>query len=58
MQIAGQNGTKKLYVTPHLAVHGTLEEVTRQIGPRKTFGMSDGLVLSIQGVDIPIKNLS
>jgi hypothetical protein len=58
MQIAGQNGTKRLYVTPHLAVHGTLEDVTQQVGPRKTFGTSDGLVLAIQGVDIPIKNLS
>jgi hypothetical protein len=53
MQSAGETTGKRLYTTPELTVHGTLEEITQQT--MKTFGMSDGFFLMGVG---PITNVS
>ena len=42
---------KKVYTTPQLIVHGTVEEIT---AVRKTLGLSDGLLPS----GAPIANIS
>jgi hypothetical protein len=43
-----QSTTKRQYTTPQLAVHGTLEEVTKQ--QNKTWGATDGFLF--QGASI------
>jgi hypothetical protein len=45
-------GEKRVYVTPRLIVHGTVEEITAL--QNKSFGASDGFLF--QGV--PIANVS
>jgi hypothetical protein len=36
------DGPRKVYTTPRLTVHGTLEEITTQ-RPQKAFGPGDGM---------------
>jgi hypothetical protein len=45
MQSAVEGAGKRQYSTPRLMVHGTLEEVTKQLVD-KNVGASDGLVLA------------
>ncbi|HYS18678.1 MAG TPA: hypothetical protein VET45_17280 [Candidatus Binatia bacterium] len=47
-----QKSEKKVYVTPELIVHGTVEEITAE--QNKTLGLSDGFLF--QGA--PITNVS
>jgi hypothetical protein len=48
MQGSTETGGKKLYTVPQLTVHGTLEDITKQI--EKHFGASDGFVFMGQGI--------
>jgi hypothetical protein len=48
MMSTSDKAEKRSYTTPQLAVHGTLEEVTRQ--QNKDFGPTDGYLF--QGVTI------
>jgi hypothetical protein len=52
MQSTGTS-VKRLYTTPQLTVHGTLEDVTKQLN--KTWGATDGILF--QGAPI-IGNVS
>jgi hypothetical protein len=47
-----EQSAKRVYVTPRLIVHGTIEEITAL--QNKSFGASDGFLF--QGV--PISNVS
>lgn len=38
-QEAAQGTPRKPYTTPHLVVHGTVEEITRSIGTKGTDGV-------------------
>ena len=43
-----QHGEKRVYVTPQVVVHGTVEEITA--GCNKTLGMSDGFTFMGQAI--------
>jgi hypothetical protein len=48
MQNAAQSTQKRVYTTPKLLAHGTLEELTQ--GCNKTYGSSDGFTFMGQAI--------
>ena len=48
MQSTAQSTQKRLYTTPKLLAHGTLEELTQ--GCNKTYGSSDGFTFMGQSI--------
>ncbi len=50
--LTSDNSGKRLYTTPQVTVHGTLEELTKQVN--KGLGPTDGLLF----LGLPITNVS
>jgi hypothetical protein len=48
MQSTTPSGMKRTYTVPQLTVHGTIEEITKQID--KHLGPSDGFTFQGQGI--------
>jgi hypothetical protein len=49
-EITMESGLKKVYRTPELTVHGSVEEITRQQCMNKTLGGSDGWTFQQQPI--------